>query len=84
MRVLDEINSETLIICKDSFKDKVLNLHKLLPIKFMKLKEFREKYYFSYDEDAIRYLSKKMGLKYNVAKMYLDNLIYIEDKEVVR
>lgn len=81
MRVLDEIKSETLIICKDSFKDKVLNLHKLLPIKFMKLKEFREKYYFSYDEDAIRYLSKKMGLKYNVAKMYLDNLIYIEDKE---
>ncbi len=81
MDFLDDIKKETLIICNNSLKIKILNMHKLIPIKFMTMKEFIKKYYFSFDEKAILYLMKKMNIKYEVAKMYLDNLYYIEDKE---
>ena len=79
MKFLDEIMNETLIICKNSFKERVLELKRLIPIKFMGIDEFISKYYFSYDERAILYMMKKYGYKYEVAKMYLDNLYYIDD-----
>ena len=79
MKFLDEIMNETLIICKNSFKERVLELKRLIPIKFMGIDEFISKYYFSYDESAILYMMKKYGYKYEVAKMYLDNLYYIDD-----
>ena len=81
MKFLDEIKNETLIICKNSFKERVLELKRLIPVKFMGIDEFISKYYFSYDESAILYMMKKYGYKYEVAKMYLDNLYYIDDRE---
>ena len=81
MKFLEDIKNETLIISRNSFKEQVLSLNKLIPIKFMTTEEFIEKYCFSYTEDAILYVINKYHIKYDIAKMYLDNLYYIEDKK---
>lgn len=81
MDFINEIREESLIICNNSFKEKILKLHKLIPVKFMTMREFISKYYFSYDDRAIIYLIKKYNIRYEVAKLYLDNLCYVKDKE---
>lgn len=80
MGFLKEIVNETLIICTNNLKLSILKLNRLMPVKFMDWNEFIRKFYFDYDERAILYLSKKMQVKFEVAKMYLDNLYYILDK----
>ena len=71
-----------LIICNNSIKKKLLSeSNTLINRKFMTMKELINSYYFSYDDNAIYYLMNKYGYKYDVALVYLNNLIYIEDKE---
>ena len=71
-----------LIICNNSIKKKLLqDSNSLMNRKFMTMKELINSYYFSYDDETIYYLMNKYGYKYNVTKVYLDNLLYIEDKE---
>lgn len=71
-----------LIICNNSIKKKILNeSNTLINRKFMTMKELINSYYFSYNDETIYYLINKYKYKYNVACVYLDNLIYIENKE---
>ena len=85
MNFLDDISRDTLIICESDNKKKILNkineCKKLIPVKFISLKELYNLYYFNYDEKALYYLINKYIFKYDVAKTYLDNLIYIENTE---
>lgn len=85
MNFLDDISRDTLIICESDNKKKILNkineCKKLIPVKFISLKELYNLYYFNYDEKALYYLINKYNFKYDVAKTYLDNLIYIENTE---
>lgn len=85
MNFLDDISSDTLIICESDNKKKILNkineCKKLIPVNFISLKELYNLYYFNYDEKALYYLINKYNFKYDVAKTYLDNLIYIENTE---
>ena len=85
MNFLDVISKDTLIICESDNKKKILNkineCKKLIPVKFISLKELYNLYYFNYDEKAVYYLINKYNFKYDVAKTYLDNLIYIENTE---
>ena len=76
--MLDEIKDGSIVICNNSYKDKVLkNVKKLINIKFMSMSEFIKSLYFYYDEKAILYVIKKYKVKYDIARYYLDNLIYI-------
>lgn len=76
--MLDEIKDGSIVICNNSYKDKVLkNVKKLINIKFMSMSEFIKSLYFDYDEKAILYVIKKYKVKYDIARYYLDNLIYI-------
>ena len=59
MDFINNIKEETLIICNQYEKENILKINKLLPIKIMNIEEFKEKYFFSYDESAILYLIKK-------------------------
>ena len=77
---IGNLKKETLIICDNGVKEKILEMHKLIPIKIMSIDEFIQKITFSYDEEAIIELIKTYGFKYEVAKMYLNNLCYVEDK----
>ena len=79
MDFINDINCETLIICSDSVKKYILNMHKLLPIKIMNMTEFIHKYLFSYDEDAILFVMNEYHVKYEIAKEYIDNIYYVSD-----
>ena len=81
MDFIRTINSETLIICNNNIKDIIMNMHILKPIKFMTISEFLHKYYFDYDENTIAYIMDKYNIRYDIAKEYIDNLYYIEDKQ---
>ena len=52
---------------------------KFLNLKIMNLKEFKDRYFGYYDERAIYYLIKKYNYKYEIAKMYLDNFLFIDN-----
>lgn len=78
----DIIKNNTIIISSNESKIQILkNLKQLVNIKFFTINEFIKNLYFDYDEKSILYVIKKYNLKYDVAKEYLDNLIYIENKK---
>ena len=83
MNFLDK-NDENIIICKSYVKEKILKeLSKekeFYNIKFIDFNEIKAKIYFDYDYNALNYLINKYNYKYDVAKMYIDNIYFIEDK----
>lgn len=78
------LKNNLLIICPNSYKKAILNYlsnnKKLLVLKFMTMEEYIKKIKFDYDIKTINYLVKK-GMKVDNAITFLDNLLYIEDKE---
>ncbi|MDD5888409.1 MAG: PD-(D/E)XK nuclease family protein [bacterium] len=74
-----------LIVCPNATKMKILNEQmlddKLYNIKFMTKEEFKNNYYFSYDEKASAYLMHKYNYNLDVAKVYLKNLYVIDEKK---
>ena len=77
-----------LIICPNATKLKILNElleeNTLYNIKFMTKEEFKNNYYFSYDEKALFYLMKKYHYNLDVAKVYLKNLYVIDENKVYK
>ena len=75
----------TLIICPNATKLKILNEQieekTLYNIKFMTKEEFKNNYFFLYDEKAIFYLMKKYHYNLDVAKVYLKNLYVIDENK---
>jgi ATP-dependent helicase/DNAse subunit B len=53
----------------------------LYNIKFMSLEELEHKFYFTYNNETIYYLMTKYNYKYDIAKMYLENLFYLENND---
>lgn len=80
MDFINDITTEILIICNKYTKEDILKINKLLKIKIMNREEFLENYFFSYDEEVILFIINKYKVKYEIAKEYLLNLYYIEDK----
>ena len=82
--MFDFIKNNQLIICPNSYKKvilKYLSDQKLIfNIKFMTIEEFNRKRRFDYDINTIHYLVKK-GMKVENAITFLNNLLYIEDKD---
>ena len=71
-----------IIICNNKQKEYLLkNSKSLSNNKYYTLSEFIKNLYFDYDYKAILYVIKKYNVKYDIAKEYLDNLIYVEDKK---
>lgn len=77
-------DDNNIIICKPSVKDYLLKKleqeNEFFNIKFMDFNEIKEHLYFSYDYNTIKYLTKKYNYKYDIAKMYIDNIYYVSDK----
>ena len=75
----------TLLIIPSNIKQNIIETirkdNKLLDITFITKNEFIKKVTFDYDNKAIYYLMNKYNIKYEVAKVYLDNIYYISDKE---
>ena len=69
-----EIRDNTILVVMDSDKKRILKYFSEKNLSYPKVftvSEFRDKYYFSYDERAIYYLSCKYHFKYDISLMYL-------------
>lgn len=72
------LENDTLLITPNKRKI-LINMDKLINIKIMTINEFKNNYYFNYNNETIYYLMNKYNLKYEVVKVYLDNLYYIKE-----
>ena len=83
MQYLDYLTDHTLLLIPNDIKeDIILEVTKekpLIDIKYSSLENLR-KSFFNYDEKAIYYLMKKYNLKYEVALIYLNNMLYLKEK----
>lgn len=80
--MLDKIENNSILIIPNTIKNKVIKElnKKALNIKIISLKELIKKYTFDYNEKTIYHLMKKESIKYDIAKNYIENIYYIEDK----
>ena len=71
-----------IIVCPTEEKMNLLENNEinndLLDIKFMTKEEYLNHYFYEYNENAIYYLMKKYNYNIDVAKVYLNNMIYID------
>ncbi len=75
-------NGKIIITSSVTKKNLLKNKNKeLLNIKIYSINEFNKLFYFDYDEQTAFYIMNKYKVKYEIAKIYIDNLTYIEDKE---
>ena len=85
MNITDYLNDDTLIICPSEVKMaalRYLNESRLIrTVKFMNMEEYRRNYFFDYDENAILAICRMESCKPAIARMYLDNLCYVEDRD---
>lgn len=77
--------NNTLIVCPNATKIKILNEQmqddKLYNIKFITKEEFKNNYFYSYDDETLYYLLKKYNYNLDVAKIYLKNLYVIDENK---
>lgn len=75
----------TIVITNYQYKEYLLKEiskdNRLINISFLSMKELKNRLFFTYDYHAIYYLMDKYSFKYDIAKMYLDNLIYVDNKK---
>ena len=60
-------------------KKELISNRNLDGLKIYNLNEFVSKLYFSYDVNTIYYVMNKYNVIYDIAKIYLDNIRYVED-----
>jgi len=80
---INQIENNSIIIVPQHKKTNIIKQlnNKLLNIKIMSLDEFIKKLTFDYDEKTIYYLMEKENIKYEIAKNYIKNIYYIDNKD---
>lgn len=79
-----------ILIIKDGAKKSLLKLindsKSLLNIKIITLSELKKKYFFDYDNEAIYYICKNYNVIPSIAKIFLENLYYVDniDEEKIK
>ena len=85
MEIIDKIKNNTLIICPNEYKERILlELSKntnLYNLKFMTMEEYENNYFFSYDVKAINYLCVNYDLKVANTLELLNNLKYVTSQK---
>ena len=81
-----ELFNNKVLIIKDGLKKYILDLLKdrLINVKIITLSELKKKYYFDYDKEAIYYICNKYNVVSEIAKMYLNNLYYVKDVDILK
>ena len=81
MQFINNIKSETIIICNNYAKSKILEYinkqDRLIPVKLMTLEEFLNHLFYSYSKETSYYLKNHYNLKTNISKIYLENMKYV-------
>lgn len=81
--MLDKIKDNSIVIVPSMLKTNILKKldqdNKLYNIKFMSREEFVERSTFSYSDDSILYLMDKYKYDYNICKILIDNMKYVDN-----
>ena len=79
---LDILNNKIIII-DDRLKNSLLKSisDKLLNSKIITLNELKRNYYFDYDNETIYYVCSHYNVNSDIAKLYINNLYYIDNIE---
>lgn len=79
------LKDNTVLVLPSNIKEHVIEIIRkedhLQDITFVTKKEFIKKTVFDYNNETIFYLMNKYNLKYDVAKVYIENMYYIDNKE---
>ena len=73
-KVLDN----SIVICSNTMKKKILSQNILLNVKIMSMNEFLKKMTFDYNDEAIFLVMQRENVNYSLAKMSLDNIYYVD------
>ena len=80
--LLKEDLNGTLIVCPNDWKNVILERlseeKKIIDVKFLDLNEYRKRWYFDHDLEAVRYVMKRDGISIDNAEELLQNLFYVE------
>ena len=81
--MLEHIENNSILVIPNTIKNRIIKElnRKTLNIKIITLNELIKKYTFDYNEKTIYHLIKKENIKYDIAKNYIKNIYYIENKE---
>lgn len=81
--MLEKIKDNSIVIVPNKLKNNILKEldqdNKLYNIKFMSREEFVERSTFSYLDDSILYLMDKYKYDYNICKILIDNMKYVDN-----
>lgn len=81
--LINNIKDNSILIIPNNIKETILKQirtsNKKLNIKLFNLEEFIKKLTFDYDERTIYELMKYKNINYSIAKLYINNIKYIEN-----
>ena len=85
MKFIDSLENNMLIVTENCYRKSILkeldSVSKILNINFISKSEFIKRFYFDYDERAVYYLMDKYNYKEDIARIYLNNIIYVSDRK---
>ena len=81
---INELDDNTILIIPNNLKEDILKYIRInkkdLNIKIFNMEEFINKLTFSYDEKTIYEVMKKFNTNYNISKLYLNNIKYVNSE----
>lgn len=84
MQFLEE-DKEFFIICSKEDKKKIIDQmsckNKLYHVHFFTMSKIKKKLFFDYSKECIYEVANYLKVKPSVAKVYIENLYYVEDKK---
>ena len=82
-KLIDYLKDNSILVIPNNIKENVLKLirsnNNKLNIKIFSLDELIKNLTFDFDENTINFLMKKYNINYNIGKLYLDNIKYINE-----
>lgn len=85
MKVLDILRDNTIIICPNILKEKIIEkiskLNKMYSYKIYSKSDLEKAFFFDCNYKTYLYLTKKENINYSIAKEYIEAMKYIENKE---
>lgn len=73
-------NNDIILTTNNEKKKILLNNRQLINIKIYTISEFNKLFYFDYNLRTIKYIMDQYNVIYDIAKIYLNNMYYLEDK----
>ena len=78
MEIVITSNNNKMNLLKKLLKEKRFNKY-----KFYTMNEFKKNMCFDYNDEALEYIVSKYHVNLNIAKIYMDNMYFLENKKYI-